>query len=232
MLLVQPYFAVACGIGFAWFAALARRIPAGQTLAMLAAVGLVALCLGDARAHARAAVVRPPTLTDQVALANLVNVYRDHRGSVWVVGAAHLLGLEHADNHVPHAYLAGPITREIDFSTYRPLRDGKMPEVVVISRGIIPGGRGWLRAEYEEITPLAFAAQRIRVFGRRQPGISGPAPAALPGARKPPVKPAAVRPAPPAGAPPRPPAKPAGTLAPASPQAPAGSAAQAGPPGA
>jgi len=176
MLLVQSSFAVACGIGFGWLVAALRRIPGGHALAMAAAAVIFVFCLLDARQDAHASAVRGSDLAQQVELARLIDVYRDHRGSVWVVGAAHLLGFERADNFVPHAYLAGPITREIDFGTYRPLRDGKMPEILLVSRGIFPGLHGWLRTEYQEITPAAFAAQRIRVFGRRQPGIIGPKP--------------------------------------------------------
>lgn len=188
MMLVQPAFAVACGIGFAALAWLLGRIRGGRALAVSAALAIVVLCVVDARNDARSNAARGPRLSAQQELADLVGVYRDHRGSVWVVGASHLLGLEHADNHVPHSYLAGPVAREVDFSTYRPLRDGKMPEVLLVSRGIFPGMKTWLRTEYEEITPAAFAAQRVRVFGRRQPGFAGPRPVAIANGRKPAAK--------------------------------------------
>jgi len=223
MMLVQPAFAVACGIGFAALAWVLARVPGGRPLAAAAALAVVALCAADVRNDARAASVRAPKLSDQQALADLVGVYRDHRGSVWVVGASHLLGLERADNHVPHSYLAGPVAREIDFSTYRPLRDGKMPEVLLVSRGIFPGMQTWLKKEYEEITPAAFAAQRVRVFGRRQPGFSGPKPVTIagstkPGARSPRKVPAKPGAAPTGSAAPasKPPNKPALQLAPSS----------------
>ncbi len=176
MMLVQPAFAVACGVGAGWIVSIASRVRFGAWVATALAAAVVVAFLADAQKDARSAAPRSPKLDDQRTLANLLDVYRDHRGSVWVVGAAHLLGLEREDNWVPHAYLAGPITSEIDFHTWRPLRDGRMPEILLVSRGIFPGSKAWLRPEYEEITPAAFAAQRIRVYARKQRGVSGPKP--------------------------------------------------------
>lgn len=205
MMLVQPAFAVACGIGAGWIVSLASRVRFGAPFASVLAAAVVVFFLIDARTDARAAAPRSPLLADQRTLAKLLDVYRDHRGGLWVVGAAHLLGLEREDNWVPHAYLAGPITSEIDFHTWRPLRGDRMPGILVVSRGIFPGTKAWLRPEYHEITPAAFAAQRIRIYARKQQGVSGPSPFPVakspskPGG-KPPAKPGGTAPAKPGGA--------------------------------
>jgi len=196
LLLVQPYFVVACGIAFGWLAALLRRVPAGGFVTALAAALLVAFALGEARRDVMHRNNAERGLDAQLAQGRLVDLYHDHRGSVWILGPVHLLALNHLDNWVPVGNV-GHETHELDMKAYRPLRDGKMPEVILAGRGLRPGMAGWLVAEYVDVTPQPLAKDRIRVFIRRLgPGSgfdigSSPKPARGPlPARRPPRPPA------------------------------------------
>jgi hypothetical protein len=99
----------------------------------------------------------------------------------------HLLALNHRDNWTPVGNV-GHETSQLDMKSYRPLRDGKMPEIIVSGRGLRPGMSGWLNAEYIDITPVPLAAVRIRVFSRKsedQPGFARTtAPKGAPGPKK------------------------------------------------
>jgi len=203
MLLVQPYFAVASGIAFGWFAALLARVRGGRAIVGLAAAACIAAWLQVGRMN----VVRtaPPTndgFAKQLAMARMVDLYRDHRGSIWALGSVHLLALNHMDNWTSVGNV-GHETSKLDMATYRPLRDGVMPEIILSGRGLRPGAKTWLPKEYVDITPRVFADERIRVFSRRSPSQSGFEPGTAPKAHFPPRVPA--RPAPPS----KPGAKPA-----------------------
>ncbi len=213
MLLVQPYFAVACGIGASWlFAVLGRvgagavrdgaalagseqvavpgRGRAGAVLIGVLTIGFVGIGLNDARSDVGRAMGGRFGLDAQRAMGRLVSMYYDHRGSVWALGSVHLLALNRRDNWT-NVGNVGHETSQLDMKTYRPLRGDKMPEIIISGRGLRPGASGWLSAEYVDITPVPLAAARIRVFSRRsddQPGFArGTAPKAAPGPK--PTKP-------------------------------------------
>jgi hypothetical protein len=186
MLLVQPYFAVACGIGASWLFTALSRWRVGTVLAGVLAVVFVALGLGDARSDVRRALGGVQGLEQQRAMARLVSMYYDHRGSVWALGSVHLLALNRRDNWT-NVGNVGHETSQLDMKQYRPLRDGVMPEIIISGRGLRPGGSGWLSAEYIDITPVPLAGARIRVFSRKsddQPGFGRTtAPKGAPGPR-------------------------------------------------
>jgi hypothetical protein len=52
---------------------------------------------------------------------------------------------------------------------YRPLRDGAMPETILVSRPFVPGGREWLATEYRDETPPELRFQGVRVWRRAHP---------------------------------------------------------------
>jgi hypothetical protein len=193
MLLVQPYFAVACGIGAGWVFALLGRARAGAVLVGVAAIVFVGLGLHDAYNDVARARGGRTGLEAQRAMGRLVSMYYDHRGSVWALGSVHLIGFNRRDNWTSVGNV-GHESSQIDMKTYRPLRDGVMPEIIISGRGLRPGASGWLAAEYVDITPVTLAAARIRVFSRKsddQPGFGRTtAPRGAPGP-KPTPKPAA-----------------------------------------
>jgi hypothetical protein len=197
MLLVQPYFAISCGIGASWVFLFLGRVRGGAVLTGLLAAAFVALGLSDAwRDVARSSGGRTG-LEQQRAMARIVSMYQDHRGSVWTLGSVHLLALNRLDNWT-NVGNVGHETSELDMKKYRPLRGDRMPEIIVSGRGLRPGASGWLAAEYIDITPVPLAGARIRVFSRKsddQPGFARTtAPKGAPGPKS--TKPPAPRPAP------------------------------------
>ena len=165
----HPYFAVATGLLVAVATLAAGRIvPAPAPLAVALAV-MVALGWQMRRDDA---LRQPPRydLDDQRDVASMVRGYHDSFGSVWVYGAVHLLGLAHLDNHVPYGLFYDDVESVVAVDEYLPLRDGRMPEVIVHGRGGVPGAQRYLGPDYVEITPEAFAAQSLGVWRRRAAG--------------------------------------------------------------
>jgi hypothetical protein len=198
MLLVQPYFAAACGIGASWLFVMLTRVPGAAIVTGLLATVFVALGLNDARNDVGRALGGRYGLEAQRAMARLVSMYYDHRGSVYALGSVHLLALNRRDNWT-NVGNVGHETSRLDMKTYRPLRDGVMPEIIISGRGLRPGASGWLSAEYVDITPVTLAAARIRVFSRKsedQPGFArSTAPKGAPGPKStkpPPPRPGTV----------------------------------------
>lgn len=174
LLLIQPYFAVIAG----WMGALlVRRLlvraaggaSTNASLRVVAALGGLMLVLGTRHAWMRAAMFDRQTvlLSDQRTTADGIGLLADHRGSVWVLGPVHLLALQHRDNWVGYGFFWDDLAARIDLKSYRPLRDGRMPEVIVTGRGLVTGVSGWRREEYEEMEMPLLAVQKLRVFLRR-----------------------------------------------------------------
>jgi hypothetical protein len=169
---VLPWVAVLDGLGLAW---LARRIGRGRPRALGLGAATVALAVTGWLAALRP-VPTPlgPTLADQQRLALEVRELLDDGRSVWAVGCTHLLAFARAGNHVPYGFFfrgMGPYLRERTRAPegWRPLRDGRMPDVILVSRpftGWLPESREWFEREYREDTPLAFRLQGVRVFWR------------------------------------------------------------------
>jgi len=162
----DPYFAVATGLVVAAVMQGAGRIVAGPAPALVALATMAALGLQMLRDDALRRVPRYD-LDDQRRVASAVRGYHDSSGSVWVYGAVHLLGLAHLDNHVPYGLFYDDVESVLAVDDYLPLRDGRMPEVIVHGRGGVPGASRYLGADYEETTPEDFAAQSLSVWRRR-----------------------------------------------------------------
>jgi hypothetical protein len=91
-------------------------------------------------------------------------------GSVWAIGCTHLLALNHADNHVRYGFFfrgMDAYVAERHPGGDLPLRDGRPPDTILISRPFLPGGRGWLESEYAEATPFDFRLQGVELWRRR-----------------------------------------------------------------
>jgi len=171
LLLVQPYYAVAC----AWLFAELVMMGAPARARLTAAWVVTAIVFGWGYAQGRliARLTGPGaafSLQDQRRMADAVRLYYDHRGSVWVLGSMHLLGLLHRDNWTQYGFFWDDLDRHMDTNAYRPERDGRMPEIILSGRGIVPGQAGWRRLEYLDITPPRFQVHNVRVFARRIDG--------------------------------------------------------------
>lgn len=169
----DPYFAVVAGWLVAGATAAAKRLAPRPVVAAFPAAALALLAWqmhGDDLRRKRESY----DLDDQRRVAGIVKMYREQLSDVWVYGAVHLLGLAHLDNHVPYGLFYDDVLTVLSINTYLPLREGRMPEIIVHSRGQLPGSPRYLEADYVEITPPAFAAQSAMVWRRRTaqpPGI-------------------------------------------------------------
>ena len=177
--LVLPFVAVLVGFGLdralgraAEAAGPARSRAARRVGGALLLAAAIALALPPAGR-------RPvgPTLADQQSLGAEIRAWRDAGHSIWAVGCTHLLAFAHTDNHVRYGFFfrgMGPYLRErAGDEGWRPLRDGRMPDVILVSRpftGSVPEARRWLADEYREDTPGAFRRQGVRVWWRRDAG--------------------------------------------------------------
>lgn len=157
----DPYFAVSAGLVFAWCAA--RRAWAGAAAGLLMAAMLVVQIVWDEQRRE----VRRFTIDDQRLAASEVARLHREAGSVWVYEAVHLLGLARLDNHVPYGLLYDDVASVLDLDTYRPLKDGRWPEVIVHGRKRPPGARRYLEADYEEMPSRLLGSQSLHVWRRR-----------------------------------------------------------------
>jgi hypothetical protein len=169
----DPYFALATGALVARIAG-AKKGGGGESIAGAARTWIVVASVAVAlvlQIRYDAAHRRPPAYTwqDQRRIADVVRIWHEQYGSVWAYGAVHLLGLAHLDNHVPYGLFYDDIRAETPFETYRPVARGLMPEIIVHTRGALPGGNGYLADGYVDITPPAFAEQLVMVWRRVAP---------------------------------------------------------------
>jgi len=168
LLLVQPYYAVACG----WLLGelLLLGSPSRRRIAVAWAVVMLLLGWGYMQGRLIARLIGPGAafgLADQRAMADAIRLYYDHRRTVWMLGPMHLLALLHQNNWVPYGFFWDDLNRHMDTDAYRPLRDGRMPNIIVSGRGIVPGQAGWRRHEYQDVTPPRFQVHNVRVFARK-----------------------------------------------------------------
>lgn len=179
LLFVQPYFAV--GVGAA-AGGLAQRLMRGRSdwvlVAAATAVALLGLRHAVATGHARGPGLG--TLEDQRALAAQLDLTRRRYGSVWACGPVHLLGLLHQDNFSPYGFLYDDLLASGLLDGFRPLRGAAMPDLIVLSRNRVPANFGWVRQEYQPVTPPAFRAAHITMLARK-----GATPAGRTGGRGP-----------------------------------------------
>jgi hypothetical protein len=96
------------------------------------------------------------TLQRQRAFATgpFVALVRKYEGSVWVVGRPDLLAFNYLDNWTSFGMLLDPRVRVYAVErngglSYRPLRGGRMPQVILSARGSMRRYAPWLTAEYE-----------------------------------------------------------------------------------
>jgi len=181
MFFVQPWIAIGAGLLFAYgAAALGKLLPRGGSVVRWVIVAAVACGLSNLALSRRDmfGFNQRLTLQDQVALADEVEDLRAQHGSVWAIGCPHLLAFHQRENWVPFGLLIDPRVREYmkelaGGGEYRPLRDGKLPEVILDSRGgaglIIP----WMRREYEKQDAPEFRRQGIWLWIRKPVAASG-----------------------------------------------------------
>ena len=122
-------------------------------------------------------------LSEQRKLAAAVGRLLDVGYSVYAVGCTHLLAYNHADNFTPYGFFFRGVAESLQVSTggrgYRPLRDGKLPDVMLISRGTYLEEQPWFATEYARAKRGDFGNQSVQVWlrVRRGSGVNRDIPA-------------------------------------------------------
>ncbi len=171
---IQAFVAIAAGAGI--MAIVAHFIEESDTPRRSLAVAVVALLLATTAVQRVNGFSRTrSSLAEQYDLVRQVDVLREDHGSVWVIGCLHLLALARQENHVPIGILIDPRVRAYARSLaengeYEPLdAEGRMPGVILASRGGEPRVIPWLRKRYRRVTNDSFDAHHIRIWVERDP---------------------------------------------------------------
>ena len=171
--LVTPYEAAVCGSLLAVVIVRLGEHRRAAAKTIIAALGLVVASVPAIRGAVSDQGFRG--LEAQRAAARAVGGFLERGDTVYAVGCSHLLAFNHQDNFVPYGFFfrgmqAYMKTKANSPEGYRPLDEhGRMPDIILESRGFIPGGQEWLETEYRDITTRLFARQRIRVWKRIDP---------------------------------------------------------------
>lgn len=167
LFLPAPYFALATAWLVVSAADRATAVTGLPHLRAALAVLIAAVMVGQGMGGGIAERERSPSLDDQYRAGAATRRYVDGYSGVWVYRSVHLLGFAHADNWVPYALLYDDIETRFPIRGFRPLRDGRMPEVILAKKGHVPGGRGYLRKEYRELADPLLARENVTVYVRR-----------------------------------------------------------------
>ena len=114
---------------------------------------------------------RPPKyqLSDQVRLANEVKQMMDANETVYAIGNTHLLALNNSENWMKYGFFFRGVdefilAEETGGETFVPLKNGKLPSVVLLSRIPPRGSEQWLFSKYTDIELQGYDRQRVQVF--------------------------------------------------------------------
>ena len=169
---IQPFVALSSGVVVGWLLCRITReriVSAKAKLRFSGVVFIVALALSAStvvplRMRASAGI------DGQRELARHTKKIGARYGDVWAVGAPHLLALNREANYDPIGMVLDPRVRAyaaklgVD-GVYRP-QGGKMPAVMLTSRGGIKQAFPWLKAEYRKVSDTALNKQGIAVWIR------------------------------------------------------------------
>jgi hypothetical protein len=106
-------------------------------------------------------------LASQYRLAERVHAMQESGQSIYAVGCTHLLAFSHMDNHVPLGLGIRGMTawmHDRGDLPWKPLRDGRLPDVVLHSRSPMPGGNRWLKKHYRQVADNQFTSHKVKVY--------------------------------------------------------------------
>jgi hypothetical protein len=164
-----PYVAVTAASLTAVTVSFVRRTTLRALVHIAVAIALLSVALKPANRGGPKS-----TLAAQRAIAREVaELARANGGGLWVVGRPDLLAFNHMDNWTNIGILfprvRAFVAKNASQEAYRPLRNGRMPDVIVTSRlGIPHDAFPWLRAEYEQLATDPWAQQSFGVYVRRR----------------------------------------------------------------
>lgn len=170
---LDPFMAVAAG----WVVARClARVEAGPSALTahraVAGVSILTLCVLAALGNWNFRYIGG--LHQQRKLGEAVGRLLDGGFTVYAVGCTHLLAFNHADNFTPYGFFFRGVGESLQVRTsgrgYRPLRDGRMPDVILISRGTYIREQPWFDAEYSRAKRDDFGNQSVQVWLRTHRG--------------------------------------------------------------
>jgi len=176
---VLPYVALTAACLVAVVPARVARMPARA----IASIVLSAWTISFVPRLIRASNLSGSALQDQRSVAHLLVEISDLRGGgLWVVGRPDLLALEHRTNWNGFGMLLDEHVREYarrasrSRGAYRPVRNGKMPEIVLAARVVARKHLPWLFKEYDRVVLDEFASLRGQLFIKKSKLLSRPGP--------------------------------------------------------
>lgn len=174
--LLDPFMAIAAG----WLVARpldhievsSISIKPGKLVAGFSVLGLSALALAG---HWNYRYLHG--LSEQRRLGAALGKLLDAGFSVYAVGCTHLLAFNHVDNFTPYGFFFRGVPESLQVSTggrgYVPLRDGKLPDVILVSRGTYLNQQPWFESEYARAKRADFGNQSVQVWLRIRRGGNG-----------------------------------------------------------
>jgi hypothetical protein len=170
---LDPFMAIAVG----WlvapaFARVEAVVGAERTRRAVAALAIVGLSLLAALGHWDFRYLHG--LQDQRRLGQEVGELLDAGFGIYAVGCTHLLAFNHVDNFTPYGFFFRGVAESLQVRTsgrgYRPLRDGRMPDVILVSRGTYLREQPWFDTEYARAKREDFGRQAVQVWLRVRRG--------------------------------------------------------------
>jgi hypothetical protein len=167
---LEPSMVLATGWVGAWIVASmsrAVRITVGPGLVAAGCAVVLVVLAADGHWDFR----RINGLAEQRRLGEAVGRLLDAGYSVYAVGCTHLLAFNRTDNYTPFGFFFRGVGEYIQVKTsgrdYRPLRDGKPPRIILLSRGKYFDELQWFRRRYVRAKRDDFTGQSIEVWLRK-----------------------------------------------------------------
>lgn len=172
---LEPAMVIATGWMAVWGVTLVRRVAGAEigtkTIAAACAAVLLVLAIDGHWAFGRI-----NGLSEQRRLGRVVGHLLDAGYGVYAVGCTHLLAFNRTDNYTPFGFFFRGVGEYIQVKTsgrdYRPLRDGKPPDIILLSRGKYFESLRWFHRHYVRAKREDFGRQSIQVWLRRKRGVA------------------------------------------------------------
>ncbi len=174
MFLLEPMIALVCGL---FLGSTAERLGRSSSrIVTWAVTAVLAIAIGSLVVERRSYFggVDGPNLARQRQLAVELKKLADEHGTLWATGCLHLLAFNHMDNFVPYGLLVDPrvrayMLRKAGGTAYYPLKDGKLPKVILTSRGGERAAMPWLTRLYAPQKRPDFKVNGIQVWFLKPP---------------------------------------------------------------